>query len=349
MADRPGQDTVFRPRDALALIRDEFELGFDEFSTPRSVLVVQLEDEDGLDQLVAAARTLPCVVIGVAEGEPDAPNGFDILLSASSATRPWVQEADLGSALAGLIGCIEASPHASVALAELLRLSAASSIDDAIVAESFVYSMLQSGPTFGTWLGGRRPPRMVDREPSVLVTRSGGLLEVELNRPSARNALNAEMRDGLLTVLHMVVADESIVSVRLSGRGPDFSSGGDLSEFGSAEDPATAHLVRVSRSIGRVLARCAERVMVDLHGACVGAGIEVPAFAERVRASEDTRLRLPEVGFGLVPGAGGTVSIPRRIGRHRATYLAISGAWLDAPTALDWGLVDEVGPAAAAS
>ena len=54
---------------------------------------------------------------------------------------------------------------------------------------------------------------------------------------------------------------------------------------------------------------------------------------------------LPEVGMGLVPGAGGTVSIPRRIGPHRAAYLALSGARLDARTALRWGLVDEIVPA----
>ena len=289
--------------------------------------------------------SLPCVVIGIAEGDIDAPSGFDILISASSRTRPWVKVEAIDSALAQLIGCIEASPHASVALAELLRLSAPSTIEDAIVAESFVYSMLQAGPTFRSWLAGRRSSPTPTDEPPVVVSRTDGHLEVELNRPSVRNALNTEMRDQLLTILHMVVADESIASVRLSGRGPDFSSGGDLNEFGSAEDPATAHSVRVSRSVGRVLSRCADRVSVDVHGTCVGAGIEIPAFAGTVRAEGDARFQLPEVRFGLVPGAGGTVSIPRRVGRERAAYLAISGSWLDAPTALEWGLVDEVGPA----
>jgi enoyl-CoA hydratase/carnithine racemase len=79
-----------------------------------------------------------------------------------------------------------------------------------------------------------------------------------------------------------------------------------------------------------------------VHGACVGAGVELPAFAARVVAREDARFWLPELSMGLVPGAGGTVSLPRRIGRQRTAWLALSGAQLDASTALRWGLVDEI-------
>jgi enoyl-CoA hydratase/carnithine racemase len=79
-----------------------------------------------------------------------------------------------------------------------------------------------------------------------------------------------------------------------------------------------------------------------VHGACVGAGVELPAFASRVVADPGARFRLPEVAMGLVPGAGGTVSLPRRIGRQRTCRLALTGEWLDAETALRWGLVDEL-------
>jgi len=76
----------------------------------------------------------------------------------------------------------------------------------------------------------------------------------------------------------------------------------------------------------------------------VGAGLELSAFAGHVVARPDTGVRLPEVSMGLIPGAGGTVSIPRRIGRWRTLYLALSGMWLDAATAAEWGLVDETQP-----
>jgi enoyl-CoA hydratase/carnithine racemase len=130
--------------------------------------------------------------------------------------------------------------------------------------------------------------------------------------------------------------------VILRGAGPAFCGGGDLAEFGTLPDPATAHGIRSTRSPGRLLAQCAERVRAELHGACVGAGIELPAFARRVVATRDAFFQLPELGMGLVPGAGGTVSLPRRIGRQRTAYLALSGLRLDADTAHRWGLVDEI-------
>ena len=91
-----------------------------------------------------------------------------------------------------------------------------------------------------------------------------------------------------------------------------------------------------------LVARLAGRIRAEVHGACLGAGVELPAFADRVVAEEDSFFGLPEVGLGLIPGAGGTVSLPRRIGRQRTAWLGLSGQRLDARTALDWGLVDEV-------
>ena len=74
----------------------------------------------------------------------------------------------------------------------------------------------------------------------------------------------------------------------------------------------------------------------------MGAGIELPAFVNRVIALRDSSIGLPEIDLGLIPGAGGTVSVTRRIGRHRTALLALSGQPIDAETALSWGLVDEL-------
>ena len=153
------------------------------------------------------------------------------------------------------------------------------------------------------------------------------------------------MRDALVDAFRLVRADPSIRRVHLRGAGPSFCAGGDLDEFGSFPDPATAHLVRLQQSAGRAIAAVADRVTVHLHGACFGSGIELPAFAAEVRADPSTVIALPEVSLGLVPGAGGTVSLPRRIGRHRTAWLGLTGARIDAATALDWGLIDRVQPA----
>ena len=104
----------------------------------------------------------------------------------------------------------------------------------------------------------------------------------------------------------------------------------------------TAHDIRMRRSAGRALASIADRVTVEVHGACVGAGVELPAFAGRVVAHPETTFRLPEIAMGLIPGAGGTASLPPRIGRRRTALLALLGEPIDAPTALEWGLVDEL-------
>ncbi len=76
----------------------------------------------------------------------------------------------------------------------------------------------------------------------------------------------------------------------------------------------------------------------------MGAGIELPAFTARVRARRDAWFRLPEVSMGLVPGAGGTVSLPRRIGRQRTNYMALGQERINAERGLAWGLVDELVP-----
>ena len=176
-------------------------------------------------------------------------------------------------------------------------------------------------------------------------------LDLTLNRPERRNAFSAEMRDALFAGLDVARADGSLEEIVISGLGPDFCSGGDLTEFGSRPDLALAHTVRAHRSVGRAIASCAERVRFEVHGACIGAGIELPAFARQVVAKPGAYFQLPELAMGLIPGAGGTVSLPRRIGRQRTAYMALTGARIDTATALGWGLVDEIegAPASAAA
>ena len=317
------------------------------------LLVVELDTSGDLHTLAALTRDLPCVVVGIDPGSADtgaavrrsdAMEGFDVLLTPTDAPRPWVEVPDPSEAISHLRRAVESSPLAALCLVQLLRCTEAMSIPDALAAESWIYSMLQAGPGFARWLSERpHKPDPIEGAQPLLLERSGSRLDIRLNRPHVRNAFSAAMRDALIEALRVVVADPAITDVRLSGSGPSFCSGGDLAEFGSAPDPATAHAVRVTRSAGAWLARCAGRVTAEVHGACIGAGIELPAFAAHVRAAPDARFSLPEVAMGLIPGAGGTVSITRRIGRQRASYLALSGASLPVVAAHRWGLVDEIG------
>jgi hypothetical protein len=283
---------------------------------------------------IAGARlgdiACPTVAIAGAAGAPIV-DRFDVVVSS---------EDDLAPVLA----VVERAPLAAATLVQLLRHSAGLDTARGLLAESLAYSTLQGGPECAAWLARRGlvAPAAPSAEPAVLVGRTGATLELVLNRPARRNALSVEMRDALVEALRLAESDATIGEVVLRGNGAAFCAGGDLDEFGTLPDPATAHVVRVTRGPARALAAVADRVRVEVHGACVGAGIELPAFARQVVATPDAFFQLPEVAMGLVPGAGGTVSIPRRVGRQRAAYLCLSGMRLDAETALAWGLVDEI-------
>ncbi len=246
------------------------------------------------------------------------------------------------AALDAILATVEQHPIASVMLVQLLRGAPGRSIDDGLLAESAVYSALQGGPEFAAWRAGRpRRDRVPEADP-VLVDRAGACLTITLNRPAVRNALNTAMRDALVEAFVLPALDSSITEVHLRGAGPAFSTGGDLDEFGTFDDPASAHLVRLQQSVGRAIAAVADRVTAHLHGPCMGSGIELPAFAGRVVAHPGTTFSLPEVSLGLIPGAGGTVSLFRRVGSERTAFLALTGASIDATTALAWGLVDAI-------
>ena len=300
---------------------------------------------DAVAEVASQARDLPVVVIAVDDGAMDPAYLLaDVAVTTvTNAPGPWVGGIDQAS-LDGMLDRIARYPSASVVLAQLLRIGEDLDPHAGLTAESLAYATLQSGPEFAAWLealGPVSPPGPAD---PVVVARAGDTLSVVLDRPERHNAYDIRMRDGLVAAFELAAADPAITRVELRANGPTFSSGGDLSEFGTVADPVLGHLVRSTRFAAASMLDC--RVPVDAHvqGRCIGAGVELMAFADRVVARPDTTFELPEVAMGLVPGAGGTVGIARRIGRQRTAYLALSGTRLDAPLALEWGLIDEIAP-----
>ena len=274
------------------------------------------------------------------------PADFDIGLSVDpAAPKPWVgcPPSSFAATCAALEAAIARQALAAGVAAQVLRMTLALPFEEALILESFAYSMLLGSEGFKTWRAERPVRRRQDdAAPRVSLTRENGGLTITLARPKLRNAVDRRMRDELADALDFALVDPDQDPVRLIGEGSAFCAGGDLDSFGEAADPGQAHAIRLEQSAtARVLALGA-RITATLHGACVGAGIEIPAAAHRVIALPDTHFQLPEVSMGLIPGAGGTASITRRIGRHRACYMAVSGATLDARTALAWGLVDAV-------
>lgn len=264
---------------------------------------------------------------------------------AADLLRPVVPVPDPGIAAQDLLDAVAAQPMTALTLRSLLRLNSGLDADQGLVAESYAYSMLLAGPEFAAWLLARR--RRVVPAPDhdlVRARREGGWLDIALAHPDRRNAYSARLRDQLHDALRIAVADSSVTRVTLHGDGPGFCAGGDLDEFGTTADPVFAHLLRTTAGVAGTLEALRPRLEARVHGACIGAGVELAAFASLVEADPATTFRLPELSMGLIPGAGGTVSVTRRIGRWRTAYLGLTGATIGAAQARQWGLVDELTP-----
>jgi Enoyl-CoA hydratase/isomerase len=316
------------------------------------LVVVDLDGgvrEPVLECAVARARSCGRLLVGVASGAPRAGLGplleaLDLTLGTGGDGPQCVTVTDPGTEAAVLARAVARHPQASLVLGQVLRAAEGLEVPAALDVESFAYSTLLGGPEFRRWLDGRgnRPPPPAAQTP-VIAGRDGARLRITLSRPERRNAYGRQLRDALTDALRVALVDTGITEVVLDGAGPCFCSGGDLDEFGTTPDLVTAHFVRTRAGAGRLIHDLGPRIEVRMHGPCIGAGVELAAFAGQVLAAEGTTFRLPETGMGLIPGSGGTVSIPRRIGRWRTLYLGLTGHELDAPAALAWGLVDRVG------
>jgi enoyl-CoA hydratase/carnithine racemase len=291
--------------------------------------------------LQSRLKQAPCPILGLMPATSCATNDsflplMDVIIHSEKEAAPLIKN-------------IEKNPISAMTLVQLLRHNEHASIADGLLAESLAYATLQGGKEFKAFLDQwsadkdkRAATPAANPEAAVLSRRGENTLRLTLNRPELRNAFSIEMRDALVEGLELLSSDESIERAKIDGAGDCFCTGGYLEEFGDFPDTATAHAIRSSRNAGRLIAEQAERIEFYVHRACIGSGIELPAFAHRVVARADTLFQLPEITLGLVPGAGGTVSITKRIGRQKTAWLALSAKRINASTALEWGLIDEI-------
>ena len=262
-----------------------------------------------------------------------------------NAPAPWVSVVPerLDARLDKVRATAALAPIATAVLARVLRIATQLPFEDALEVESFAYSALLGGAEFGRWRATQIPGE-ASVEGTVRYERDEDVVTLTLASPRTGNAMTAAMRDALYEALANVLDDPSAPRVVLKAEGRCFSTGGHLPEFGTATDLAQAHAIRTLRSSARLLHRLGGRAEVRLHGACIGSGIEVPAAAARRVGTPDTYVQLPELRMGLIPGAGGTVSVARAIGRQRLLWLALGAFRLGAEQARDWGLLDEIAP-----
>src|SRR5450755_2386065 len=184
-------------------------------------------------------------------------------------------------------------------------------------------------------------------EPLVLRTDEGGVATLTLNRPAQFNAINTEMLAELQSALEAIALDAKVRVVVLAGAGRAFCPGHDLKEM-------LAHSDR--DFIGEVFQRCCEvmlalrrlpqPVVAVVQGIATAAGCQLVAACDLAVSTEDARFATSGINFGLFCATPG-VPVSRNISQKRAFEMLMTGTFIDAPTALAWGLLNRVAPAAA--
>ena len=178
--------------------------------------------------------------------------------------------------------------------------------------------------------------------PAVLYEKDDSIAIVSLNRPKVFNAYNVEMRDDLHEILQAVRDDPEVRVMILRGEGPAFSTGGDVSEFGSAPSPVRAREVRWQRDNWGMLLHLPQPTIAAVHGYTVGGGMEMALLCDLCIAADDTIFFLPETSLGMIPGVAGTQTAPRAIRLGRALDMVLTGKQFTADQAVQIGLANQV-------
>jgi enoyl-CoA hydratase len=170
-----------------------------------------------------------------------------------------------------------------------------------------------------------------------------GIAVATINRPDKMNALNAAVIGDLAALAERIAMDNAIKGVVLTGAGPKaFVAGADIGELAEVDQHRGHDLAVRGQRVFRALERLGKPVIAAVNGFALGGGCELAMACHFRYASPNARFGQPEVKLGLIPGYGGTVRLPRLVGRGRATELLLTGAMIDAAEAHRIGLVNRV-------
>jgi enoyl-CoA hydratase len=180
---------------------------------------------------------------------------------------------------------------------------------------------------------------------SLVVERDDGRVRVlTLNRPAARNALDAATRTELIQCLQEAENDAGVGAIVLTGAGTAFAAGADLRELLARSTPEQLAFLQPPH-VYSIVEGLRKPVVAALNGHALGAGLELATACDLRVCSASAKLGQPEINLALLPGGGGTQRLVRLVGHGAATRLVLTGDAVDAADALRIGLVDEVVPA----
>ena len=180
----------------------------------------------------------------------------------------------------------------------------------------------------------------------ISTEHDGAVAVVTIDHPPV-NALSAPLLEELEAELAGLDADDGVRAIVLKGAGERaFVAGADISEFPALREAASNEggSARGIQKLGARMDAARTPFVAAIHGYCLGGGLELAMCCDIRVASENAQLGQPEIKLGLIPGGGGTQRLPRLVGLGRALLLNLTGDWVDARTAYEWGLVERVVP-----
>jgi enoyl-CoA hydratase len=183
-----------------------------------------------------------------------------------------------------------------------------------------------------------------DAPPPIILERDERIVTLTLDRPEVLNAYDRRMRDAIFAALEWLHGEPDVSVLVVRGNGRAFSTGGDLAEFGTAPSPVRARDIRQQRDVWRLWSTLPCLAIAAVHGHAVGGGLEMALLCDLIVCAHDARFALPETGLGLVPGVGGTQTLPRAIGEGRAAAMLLTGEQIDGRTAVRVGLAQRSVP-----
>ena len=170
----------------------------------------------------------------------------------------------------------------------------------------------------------------------VLTERRGRVLLITLNRPDARNAVNAAVATQMAAAMDTLDSDDELSVGILAGNGKGFSAGMDLKAFVKGENPRTE-----GRGFAGITRKAAEKPLIAaIEGFAVAGGLEIALSCDLIVSSSDARLGIAEVKRGLVAAGGALLRLPRRVPYHLAMEMALTGDFIDGARAYELGLVN---------
>ncbi|MBI1188972.1 MAG: enoyl-CoA hydratase [Alphaproteobacteria bacterium] len=177
----------------------------------------------------------------------------------------------------------------------------------------------------------------------LIVERDGPVAIVTLNRPEAMNALSRALRAEIAKTFKALDHDEGVRAIVLTGAGKAFTAGLDLKELASGGNVAEdANPTDHDRDPVRALTKCRKPIIGAINGVAITGGFEVALACDVLYASASARFADTHARVGILPGWGLSQKLSRLVGIHRAKEISLSGNFIDAQTACDWGLVNRV-------